>query len=70
MGGEVMEKSSVSEGDRMSKSHMKNILINLFHTKVIVHFEFIPQGHTVDQSYYVEISKWVRETVRRKWPEL
>jgi hypothetical protein len=36
----------------------------------IVHFEFIPQSQTVSQAYYVEILKRLRETVRRKRPEI
>jgi hypothetical protein len=45
----------------MSKSQMKTILISFFDIKGIVHFEFIPQGQTVDQAYYVKILKRLRE---------
>jgi hypothetical protein len=39
---------------------------------VIVHFEFIPQGHTVNQPYYVKILRQLHEAVHRRrsklWP--
>jgi len=46
------------------------IPITFFDTRSIVHFEFIPQSQTFNQAYYVEISKRLREIVRRKMPEL
>jgi hypothetical protein len=49
---------------------MKTILVNFFDIKGIVQFEFIPQGQTANQAYYVEISKRLREAVCRKVPEL
>jgi hypothetical protein len=49
---------------------MKTLLITFFDIKGTVHFEFIPQGQTVNQAYYVEILKQLREAVRRQRPEL
>jgi hypothetical protein len=50
----------------MSKSQMKTMLIALFDIEGIFHFEFIPQGHTANQVYYVEIPKRLREAAHRK----
>jgi hypothetical protein len=45
---------------------MKTMLITLFGIKVIIRFEFIPQGQTVNQAYCVKILKRLHEAVRRK----
>jgi hypothetical protein len=45
---------------------MKKMLIPFLDIKNIVHSEFIPQGQTVNQGYYVEIVKRLREAVRKK----
>jgi hypothetical protein len=42
---------------RMSKSQMKIMLFTFFDIKVNVYLEFITQGQTVNQAYYVEILK-------------
>jgi hypothetical protein len=62
--GEKLWKSQVflddinySKRARMSKSRMKTMLITLFHIKGFVHCEFIAQGQTVNQAYYVEVLK-------------
>jgi hypothetical protein len=50
---------------RMSKSQMKTMLITFFDIKRTVHFEFISQGQTVNQAYYMEILKRLREEYKK-----
>jgi hypothetical protein len=45
------------------------MLITFFDIRSTVHFEFIPQGLAVNQTY-VEILKQLRESVYRKRPEI
>jgi hypothetical protein len=49
---------------------MKTMLITFLDIKGIIHFELIPQGHTGNQAYCVEIPKLLREAVHGKRPEL
>ncbi len=50
----------------MSKSKVKVKLIAFFDIKGIVHFEFLPQGQTVNQYVYKEILRRLMRLVRDK----
>ena len=50
----------------MSKSKVKVMLVAFFDIQVIVHFEFFPQGQTVNQHVYKEILQRLMRSVRDK----
>ena len=45
------------------------MLLTFFYIIGIVHYEFVPNGQTVNQVYYVEVLERLHEKVRRKRPE-
>ena len=51
---------------RKSKSKVKVMLIVFFDIQGIVHFEFLPQGQTVNQTFYKEILRRLVRSVRDK----
>jgi succinate dehydrogenase flavin-adding protein (antitoxin of CptAB toxin-antitoxin module) len=57
----------------MSKSQIRTTLITFFNVKDTVLFDFITQGQAVNQAYFVEILKQLRETVHKirleLWPK-
>ncbi|KAL4089073.1 hypothetical protein QTP88_024146 [Uroleucon formosanum] len=55
---------------RMSKSKLKAMLIVFFDIKGVIMTEWVPQGQTVNQHYYLQVLTTLRERVRRKRPEL
>ena len=55
---------------RMSKLKVKVMLIVFFDIKCIVHFEFLPQGQTVNQYVYKEILRHLMRSVRNKSRDL
>jgi hypothetical protein len=61
-GGETMKKSRVFDWHKRFKEDRDD-------NEGFVNFEFISQGKTVNQAYFVEILKQLLETVRRKRPE-
>jgi hypothetical protein len=52
------------------KSQIKTMLITFFDIKSIAHFEFTTHGQIVNQPYYVEILKRLREAVCKRSPKL
>jgi hypothetical protein len=70
-----MTKFAVETADiptTQESSHVKITNDNAHHFlwyQGIVHFEFIPQGQTVNQAYYMEILKSLHEVVCRRRPE-
>ncbi|UYV71612.1 hypothetical protein LAZ67_8003855 [Cordylochernes scorpioides] len=57
--------SNKQEKARMIKSKIKCLLITFFDVKGLVHYEFVPEGQTINQHYYLD----VLEAVRQKRPE-
>jgi histone-lysine N-methyltransferase SETMAR len=55
---------------RMSRSQFKTMLLCFFDHKGIIHYDFIAQGQTANQLCYLEVLTRLRETVRRKRPEI
>ena len=49
---------------------MKDNKVRELATVCLLHYEFVPIGQTVNQVYYLEVLKRVREKVRRKRHEL
>jgi len=51
-----------------SKSRVKTMLLTFFGTRGIVHYEFVPNGQTVNQVYYLEVLERLREKLDRNDP--
>lgn len=59
-----------SKKGRMSKSKFKAMLIVFFDINGIIMIEWVPEGQTVNQHYYLEVLAKLRERVRKKRPDL
>jgi len=49
---------------------VKILLTVFFDYNGAMHREFLPQGHTVNKEYYLEVMRRLREAIRKKRPEL
>jgi len=58
------------EKARQSHSTTKSMLIVFFNIQGIVHYEFAPQGQTVNAGFYCSVLRRLREDIRRKRPAL
>ena len=54
---------------RQVQSKVKVMLIVFFDVEGIVHYEYIPQGQTVNQQFYLQVLKRLRLAVSRKRPQ-
>ena len=54
---------------RQVRSHVKVLLTVFFDSEGVVHYEFLPQGRTVNKEYYLEVMHRLREAVRKKRPD-
>jgi hypothetical protein len=64
------QNSSRPKKAHTSCSQFKTMLVCFFDRMGIVHYEFTAQGQTVNQQCYLEVMIRLRESVRRKRPEL
>lgn len=55
---------------RQSRSKIKVMLTVFFDYRGVVHWEFLPNGQTVNKEYYLAVMRRLRENVRRKRPDL
>jgi len=54
---------------RQVLSKVKVMLIVFFDMEGIVHYEYIPQGQTVNQQFYLQVLKRLRLVASRKRPQ-
>ncbi len=47
-----------------------NTDIFLFHYEVLVCYEYAPEGQPINKGYYLQIMNRLRDTIRRKQPQL
>jgi hypothetical protein len=57
------------EKARMSKSKVKAMTIVFFDIRGVITIEWVPEGQTVNQKYYLEVVTKFRERVGKKRPE-
>ena len=55
---------------RMSKSRMKTMLIVFFDAQGVVHYEFVPEGQTVNGAFYLEVLRRMKRRVNRVRPAI
>jgi hypothetical protein len=55
---------------QISKSKIKIMLICFFDIRDIIHFEFVLEGATVKQTFYVEVLKRLIDAMRHKQGKL
>ena len=59
-----------SKKTRQVRSNLKILLTVFFDCNGVVLHEFLPQGHTVNKEYSLEVMRRLREAIRQKHTEL
>jgi len=52
--------------NRVHTKRSLHILIVFFDNEGLVHWEFVPNGQTVNSSFYIEVLKRLRDSIWRK----
>jgi hypothetical protein len=68
-GVETEEFPQVKEATDVKVQDQRNV-DHFFDIRGIIHFEFVPDGTSVNQTFYVEVLKMFIDIVRRKQREL
>ncbi|UYV73733.1 hypothetical protein LAZ67_11000634 [Cordylochernes scorpioides] len=55
---------------RQVRSNVKFLLTVFFDCRGVVHHEFLPHGRTVNEEYYLQVMRNLREAIRQKRPDL
>ena len=66
----VSKTSLRPKKSRQVRSHVKVMLTVFFDSEGVVHYEFLPQGQTVNKEYYLEVMQYLHEAVRKKRPDV
>lgn len=64
------EGESKPKKERQSRSKIKVMLTVFFDIRGVVHYEFLPDGQTVNKEYYLAVMRRLREAIRKKRPDL
>jgi len=68
-GGGGVKLRSEQKHSRQLRSHDKVMRTVFFYSEGVVHYEFLPQGRTVNKEYYLEVLQRLREAVRKRRPD-
>ena len=68
----TVDEQNIPQTQKSSPSSIQNqgAAHSFFDTSGVVHHEYLPEGSTVNQTYYIEVLKGLRDAIWRKRPEL
>ena len=68
----TVDEQNIPQTQKSSPSSIQNqgAAHSFFYASGVVHHEYLPEGSTMNQTYYNEVLKRLRDAIRRKRPEL